>query len=380
MTSLVPRQRLVIIYGPLLHYRIDLFNALCDRYDVTVFTTGFSGPHQGLRFEVVVVEPLRIGPFSMQRGLRALLRQGHFDVCISFVDVAHLDSLAAVFLPVAKRTFCWGVWLTDTGVANSLRLAAIKRCEAALFYSHKHLEEVGARGVDPRKLFVAQNTVAVANAVPHAEIQKRDSVLFVGSLAARKGLDRLVRLFASIVPSLPIQTKLVIVGDGPERTALQALVTSLGILDRVEMPGRINNPEALAAFYARALVSVSLSQAGLSVLQSMGFGVPFLTLKGSVSGGETLNITHGENGFIVADDDEEVAKVLIGCASDPDRQAAMGAAAREHYQQYATVENYAQGFFDMLEGTRIARIWKGQSISESEIIAKHATKASKAWV
>lgn len=216
-------------------------------------------------------------------------------------------------------------------------------------------------------MYVAHNTVAVRDTEPVASVELRDSIVFVGSLTSRKGLDRLLHVFAETVPRLPEWVRLVIVGDGPVRSKLETLAEDLGLEGRVEMPGRINDPVELAPYYARALVSVSLSQAGLSVLQSMGHGVPFLTIRDSLSGGETLNITDGLNGFVVDDNNNAISVALQSLAGDPSLATRMGAAAHKHYQRYATIENYAQGFFDAIEGTREALIWRGADLEETEV-------------
>lgn len=366
--TLPHRLKVAIIYGPLLHYRVALFDAISERYDVTVFTTGYSGPNNGLKFKIEVVPTRHLGPLRFQPGLRQRLRQGEFDVCIPFLDVGHLDTVAAVFLPVSPRTICWGVWLTRSKLANRVRLAAVRRCESALFYCWKHLEDVAKLGVAVDKLYVAHNTIAVSDTDPVASIEVRDSIVFVGSLTPRKGLDRLLHVFAETVPRLPEWVRLVIVGDGPERSKLEMLAKDLHLEERVEMPGRKNDPVELAPYYARALVSVSLSQAGLSVLQSMGYGVAFLTIRDSLSGGETFNITDGLNGFVVEDSNNAISAALESVAVDTALATRMGAAARKHYRRYATIENYAQGFYDAIEGTREAHVWRGADLEETEVV------------
>lgn len=357
MTHPPSRQKLAILYGPLLHYRIALFNALCDRYEVTVYTTSFDGSQKGLRFNVEIVIPYRIGVFMFQPGLCREIRKQRFDACIVFFDVTYISLLRALFFPVAPRMFVWGIWLTTMESANRLRLAAIDRSEAAIFYCHSHLEEAVKHGANRDKLYVAPNTVAVPKIKLPSVVAGRNSILFVGSFTKRKGLDRLLRIFASLLNELDQDIRLVLLGDGPERMNIKKLTSDLGLDARVEMPGRVNDSRALAPYYAHALFTVSLSQAGLSVLQSMGFGVPFLTIQDSISGGETQNIVNGVNGYIVEDNDDVIAEAILNSTRDRQKAVAMGRAARDHYIKYATIENYAQGFFDALEGTDKASIW-----------------------
>jgi glycosyltransferase involved in cell wall biosynthesis len=73
---------------------------------------------------------------------------------------------------------------------------------------------------------------AAANPAPY--------VLFVGRLIQRKGLDVLLRAIAGVTPPV----RLVVIGDGPERDALQALASQLGLDDRVQWLGRRSNTEA----------------------------------------------------------------------------------------------------------------------------------------
>ncbi len=65
-------------------------------------------------------------------------------------------------------------------------------------------------------------------------------VLFVGRLVARKGLDVLLRAIAGASPPV----RLVVIGDGPDRAALQALAAALGLEGRVQWLGRLSNTEA----------------------------------------------------------------------------------------------------------------------------------------
>lgn len=353
------RLKLAILYGPLLHYRIALFNALSDRYELTVFTTSYNGQRNGLRFNVEIIKPQKIGCFAFQIGLRRNIRRHGFDICIVFFDVSFINALQLIVFPVAPETYVWGIWLTENKIANWLRIAAIHRCKASIFYCQQHLDAVVALGVDSAKLYVAPNTIDVSNIKQQRAHNKRNCILFVGSFTKRKGLCRLIRIFASLLPKIENDIRLVLVGDGPEMESLRNLISDLGIIERTMLPGRVNDQMSLAPFYSQALVAVSLSQAGLSVLQSMGFGVPFLTIKNTLSGGETNNIINGVNGYIVEDNDIAIANALLSITIDRDKVDTMGIAALKHYSEYSTIENYAQGFFDAMENTKIANIWGG---------------------
>src|SRR5205823_2523474 len=71
-------------------------------------------------------------------------------------------------------------------------------------------------------------------------------VLLVGRLAPQKGVDVAIRALADVGDAV-----LVVLGEGPERAALEALAQSLGV--RVVMPGRIGD---VGALYRRAALVV----------------------------------------------------------------------------------------------------------------------------
>ena len=79
-----------------------------------------------------------------------------------------------------------------------------------------------------------------ASIVEEAAGMPEPFVLFVGRLIARKGLDVLLRANAGASSAL----RLVVIGDGPDRVALQALASELGLDDHVRWLGRRSNTEA----------------------------------------------------------------------------------------------------------------------------------------
>ena len=128
----------------------------------------------------------------------------------------------------------------------------------------------------------------------------RKIILAVGRLVPAKGFDNLIRAFAHLVASRE-DTLLVILGEGPERAALEGLVAAYGVQDRVILGG-VTAP--VSPFYVRADCFVLTSRwegMPMVLLEAMAAGVPVVTTDfGPVV---TDLVQHGEDGFVVAQDD-----------------------------------------------------------------------------
>ena len=92
--------------------------------------------------------------------------------------------------------------------------------------------------------------------------------------------------------------KLMIVGSGSEEHTLKLKVCEYGLEDQIQFLGAIYKESELAKLFTESIICISPNQAGLSVLKSMGYGVPYVTHKDAITGGEILNIKNGENGIV----------------------------------------------------------------------------------
>ena len=140
------------------------------------------------------------------------------------------------------------------------------------------------------------------------------SVLFVGRLIERKGVVHLVRAFGELAAN-DGSSRLVIVGDGPERLRLERLSRDLGIGGRVDFRGAMPQAE-LPTIYRRASVFVMPAlQEGMSnaVLEAMASGLPIVITP--TGGSEAIR----DNGAIVAAcDASSIRNALVTYRDDPE--------------------------------------------------------------
>ncbi len=179
----------------------------------------------------------------------------------------------------------------------------------------------------------------------------RLDVVFVGRLEAPKRPALMVRAFALALPGLPAGTRLVVVGEGRERAALERLVEELNLAARVEFVGYCTDFARLRAIYAGAACSVSPGYVGLSLTQSLGFGVPMIVADDEPHAPEVeLATPTTVTWFRSRDVDDLAAKLVDACEHPPSDsvRARIGSSVLRNY----TADRMAAGFLDAVLGRR----------------------------
>jgi len=165
--------------------------------------------------------------------------------------------------------------------------------------------------------------------LPPARLPREDPVLVcVGRVVDEKGLDLTVAAFALVLARVP-RARLVIVGDGPARPALERQAASLGISARVRFAGWVA-PEHVPAQINEATVVVMSSRwreaFGLVALQAGQMARPVVATR---VGGLPEVVLDGETGLIVPPEDPEaLARALIFLLEHPEEAARFGRAGR----------------------------------------------------
>ena len=151
--------------------------------------------------------------------------------------------------------------------------------------------------------------------------------LSVGRIEANKGFEVLVRALAKAAPHLPSTWAWLLVGDGPDRVAVERAIEGAGIGAHCVLFGRATEAE-LHSLYAAAswFVHPTLYEgSSLVTLEAMAHGVPVLA---SRTGGLPDKVAHGVSGFLVAPgNSDELAERLVN-AIEVDRDA-FGEAGRQ---------------------------------------------------
>ncbi len=175
------------------------------------------------------------------------------------------------------------------------------------------------------------NGVALCDPVPD---QPDGRLLFVGRLVAKKGVDTLLDAMALVHRELPT-VRLQIVGDGPQRPALEAQARHLGLSGVVEFCGALASGEVDAAYrgaiavVAPCRVDATGDRDGLPtvLLEAMARGLTVIST--SVVGIPEL-VVHNETGLLVPPDNPTALATALGdVLSEPMLRRRLASAGRE---------------------------------------------------
>jgi glycosyltransferase involved in cell wall biosynthesis len=178
----------------------------------------------------------------------------------------------------------------------------------------------------------------------------RGRFLFVGRLAEKKGVDVLLKALAKVPDA-----RLIVVGDGPTRPALEAECRSLGLSERVTFAGQQGQTRVAEELrLAQALVVPSkVARDGdadgtpVVMAEGMAAGVPVIA---SRLGGLSEHITSGENGLLVVPDDPlALAEALRRVLEDSDAAGRWADAAQQRMREQLDVRVTAQRYQQFID-------------------------------
>jgi len=153
-------------------------------------------------------------------------------------------------------------------------------------------------------------------------------VVFVGRLIAEKRIDLLIRAIATLAPSRP-SLRCEIVGDGPERDSLEALVRELGIAAQVTLTGRLAEaelPRRLGS--ARILAMPSAREGyGITVVEGQAAGAVPIVARSRLSAAADL-VQPGVDGLVVDGTPEAFAVAIADLLDHPASLDRVSTAAR----------------------------------------------------
>ena len=315
--------------------------------EVTVLTSRTPGPASAAveevaaapgRLTVVRLATSRLrflGTGLYMRNLRRWLDRNPID--LAYVSMLKHDAFVTI---AAGRRHGFPVVLRPEGAGTTGDLAwqawgrfgrtigrRCRRADAVVAISDAISSELLAAGYDATRIHELPNGVPVPDPPWRCRPDCRAAprAVAVGRLAPEKGHATLVAAWPRVLAAHP-RARLTLIGEGPERPALEALVDRLGLRAAVELPGPMTDPGA--ALRAADLFVLPSREEGMSIalLEAMALGLPLVA--SAIPGNRRLVHDFKDGRLAPPDDPDALARVVLEQWADVDRAVHMGRAAR----------------------------------------------------
>lgn len=350
------KPKVLILQEVLSFYSVPIYNIIVQDIDLTVAYTTKNECTKEVLFKIVKLNYTKIAGISfMKKDFHKIISE--YDVVIFLAD---LHNFSFCLLPFIKRKFKVIPWTIGIRASYTRRYDinrkksfidlvyghVLNRSDAIIFYMKEPVKFWP--NIDKKKIFVAHNTVEVlANEIDKS--QQKNRILFIGTLYKEKLIYELIDAYIEAKKRSNSNEFLYldIIGKGEEYENIEAIIKEQNLSDYIILHGPIYDEKELARKFSKALLCISPDQAGLSVLKSMGYGVPYVTRTNAITGGERLNINHGENGLLY-NSKEELILIIQDAFKNPEIYLNMGENAQKYYISNTTTRHMAQGIIDAI--------------------------------
>lgn len=296
------------------------------------------------------------GPLYLcrQRGLIEWLESWDPDALIVEANPRYLSTPGAIEWMHARgrKVIGWGLGAPPAGgilggLRRSRRARFVSQFDALIAYSRRGADEYAELGFPSGRIFVATNAaVPRPKQPPKRQRARRDapSLLFVGRLQRRKHVDSLLRACAELEEPQP---KLVIVGDGPERAALEELARR--VFPAAQFVGARHGAE-LDPYLASADLFVLPGTGGLAIQEAMAHGLPVIVARGDGTQDDLVRVS---NGWQLPPDSYPALVAALGLAlADLPRLRKMGAESFRIVSEEINLERMVEVFVRALNAVR----------------------------
>jgi len=201
------------------------------------------------------------------------------------------------------------------------------------------------------------------------QIQNSKVILTTSRLVKKNGVEDLIIAFSKLLRLTTYDSRLIICGDGEEKSKLEKLIKKLDVADRVEFKGFVE-PAELSEYYAIADVFCrpSLSEGlGISFLEAMAYSVPVVATN---VGGIKDFLKHKETGYVCEVNNPESIAEQIKYILDPQNRDEVEGVKRSARQM--VIEKYNWGKI----APQMRNIFLNVIASEVQPLARGGTKRS----
>lgn len=345
-----------------MEYRDDVYSKLAEIYDVTVAFYDYN-KIENPNYNTLKLTPIFLGPFVViKESLNKLTSK--FDSCLVMGDMHVLSYMFLGFQ--IRRKYSLTFWGGDVSFSykkrydedrkfDKLRFYLMNKADSLVFYCEYPINRyVNDGGINKDKLFVANNTVYVNEKISIPKI--KNYFLFVGTLYVEKKIFDLLEAYKIAFSKNSSIQQLYIIGTGDQKELISSWIRENGLEQKVVLLGAIYDSNILKRYFENAIACVSPGQAGLSVLTSLAYGVPFVTSKNAITGGEIFNIIDNYNGILYNGDIYTLSEILLELSSDMNKVFELSTNAQNYYFEKATLDNMVNGLIQSVDYALATRL------------------------
>ncbi len=231
-------------------------------------------------------------------------------------------------------------------------IPAVYRGLPCVAVSNSTREDLVRRGLDPSRITVIRNGVALEGLQPTATRFSVPTVVYLGRLQRYKRIDLVLKAVSRLLDG-GMELELVIAGRGDARKRLEAIVRQLGIRNRVRFAGFVSDAEK-GELLSRSWVHVLTSPKegwGIASIEASACGTATVA---SDSPGLRETVRHGETGLLVPHGDVDALAEALAQILEPGNRDRMGRAAHLMAKAYSW-EGVADAFERLLTS-----LWEGR--------------------
>jgi glycosyltransferase involved in cell wall biosynthesis len=252
--------------------------------------------------------------------LRRAIRAAQPDTIISFMTETNVLTLIATIglvtpVVVTEHTDPWTGPVAD--IWAKLRLRLYPRASRVVLLNERAQEFFNkSPGI---KTMVMPNPIVIETENEPGdmdyEVPGENLIVAMGRLSREKCFDLLIRAYSSFAAEYS-DWNLMILGEGPERDSLEALIDELGLGDRVKLPGTIRYPHVMLKRADMFVSSSELEGFPMALCEAMACGLPVIATEYHAAVRDIIE--DGQNGILVpTGDSEALAATMIHLIDDP---------------------------------------------------------------
>ena len=307
-----------------------------------------------LKVETILLDETKLSPFELVTQLLGYVRRKkpHVLHChrykenlLGYLAGRYAKVPALITTQHGMPEYFQGFAGIKNRIFSACNLTALKRYNAVVAVSADIGNALITRhGFHESKIRVIRNGVGMPQEVVRRSGVRDFVIGSAGRFVPVKDYDLMVRMAAEIVRHIP-GVRFVLAGDGPGKMQLQATIEKLGLAERFELLGAIDDMEN---FYKGLDIYVNTSVhegIPMTILEAMAHGVPVVACN---VGGIGEIIEDGRNGFLVSSrDPRHLAEKCVSLRHDVTLWEKISVAARQRIETSFSDISMAQQYYTL---------------------------------